>query len=189
MISVLSCWFEHIHAVSRVTCCIIYIHIQDLFIEITLGVVLYYRIWMLNMNFKHGNLNKSLTMMEMKPFAALCQRWAHSVMWTISVALPLCPLQWRTKMTFNMLCSLSLFPCEAVSAQYLSVYFLYVAFTLIGYTIRLCCISVIQSRTNAAGIKHKNRIWLHRWVPSKVNTLSKTVAMPSVCCVCVCVCV
>lgn len=41
-------------------------------------------------------------------------------------------------------------------------------------------ISAIQSWTNVAGIRHKNRSWLHRWVLSKVNTPSGHVA-PKLC--------
>lgn len=68
-------------------------------------------------------------------FAAFCQLWAHSVMWTISVALPLCA-HYSGEQRWHSTCYIaSLFLCEAASSLYLSVYFLCADW--IGYTIRL----------------------------------------------------
>lgn len=115
-------------------------------------------------------------------------------MWTISVALPLCPQQWRTKMTFNMLYSLALFSCEAASSnallwifRYLAVYFLRADWMLTGQTTRLY---LYDTEPNKCSWYHaqKQDLALQRSAVQCQHSLrsrsSKTVAMPSLCSVC-----
>lgn len=105
----------------------------------------------------------------------VCQLWARSVMWTISVSLPLCQIQWRTKQTFNMLYSLSVFKLPVPPIQ--SLY----------CCLSVCWLSAFRMDREAvslwyrAGIRHKNRIWPHSWALSKVNTLFVHEA-PQLCC-------